>query len=103
MRRLSPEPISEEDLRYVLDAATMAPNGENRQRWSFLVVTDPELKRRIGKIYAEAGRWGIGGGLESGQLDMVEQAPLPDPLKHLHARDVFMDVRKAHEEQRKRE
>jgi hypothetical protein len=30
------------------------------------------------------------------QLDMIEEAPLPDLLKHLHGRDLLMDVRKAH-------
>lgn len=55
MRRLRPDPIPEADLRYVVDAATQAPNAENDQGWAFVVVTDPEQRRRLGAIYRELG------------------------------------------------
>ncbi len=55
MRRLRPDPVPEEELRYLVDAATQAPTGANAQPWSFIVVTDPEQRRRLGEIYRELG------------------------------------------------
>lgn len=54
MRRLKPDPVPEELIWRVLDTATKAPSGGNMQGWNFVVVTDAEKKRRIGKWYLEA-------------------------------------------------
>ena len=52
MRRLDPErPVSNADLRVILDAANRAPSGGNSQRARWLVVTDPALKSRVGEVY----------------------------------------------------
>lgn len=56
MRRLKPDPVSEEDLRYIVDAATMAPTATNAQDWAFVVVTDARQRRAIGEIYRDIGR-----------------------------------------------
>jgi len=56
MRRLAPDPVSEEDLRFLVDAATQAPSASNAQHWAFIVVTDAEQRRRLGEIYREVGR-----------------------------------------------
>jgi len=53
MRRLKPDPVPEEHIKKILWAATRAPNGGNVQPWRFLVITDPERKRALGRIYAE--------------------------------------------------
>ena len=54
IRRLKPDPIPDEDLRAVLEAAIRAPNGGNTQPWRFLVVRDPALRSKLGEIYREA-------------------------------------------------
>ena len=54
MRRLKPDPVSDEDLWKILHTATMAPNGGNRQPCNFVVVRDEEKKRRIGEWYLDA-------------------------------------------------
>jgi nitroreductase len=54
MRRLLPDDVSDEELWTVLETATMAPNGGNRQPWNFIVVRDAEAKRKIGAWYLEA-------------------------------------------------
>jgi nitroreductase len=54
MRRLKPDPVSDEDLWTILSAAIMAPNGGNVQPWNFIVVRDEEKKRKIGEWYLEA-------------------------------------------------
>jgi nitroreductase len=53
MRRLKPDPVPDEDVWKVLDAAIRAPSGGNRQPWRFVVVRDPEKKRKIGEWYLD--------------------------------------------------
>ena len=53
MRRLKPDPVSDEDLWTILDAAIKAPSGGNSQPWRFLVIRDPEIKRKIGEYYLD--------------------------------------------------
>jgi nitroreductase len=38
-------------LRRVLEAATWAPTGGNRQAWQVIVVKDPVRKQRLGELY----------------------------------------------------
>jgi nitroreductase len=55
VRRLRPDPIPDEVLRRVLEAATFAPSGGNRQAWRIIVVRDAALKREIAQRHA--ARW----------------------------------------------
>ena len=55
VRRLRPDPIPDDVLHRVLEAATWAPSGGNRQPWRIIVVKDPARKQRLGALYAE--RW----------------------------------------------
>ncbi|MGH7061636.1 MAG: nitroreductase family protein, partial [Stellaceae bacterium] len=54
LRRLKPDPVPEELITKVLDAAIRAPSAGNAQNWAFVVVRDPELRRRLGLIYRKA-------------------------------------------------
>jgi nitroreductase len=54
MRRLKPDPVPDELVWKVLDAAIRAPSGGNRQPWNFIVVRDPALKEKIAAWYLEA-------------------------------------------------
>ncbi len=47
VREFSDRAVPEEVLRDCLEAAASAPSGANRQPWHFVVVRDPEVKRRI--------------------------------------------------------
>jgi nitroreductase len=51
VRRLRPDPIPNDVLRRVLQAATWAPTGGNRQAWRVIVVKDPVRKQRLGELY----------------------------------------------------
>ena len=53
VRRLKPDPIPDDVLMRVLEAATWAPTGGNRQPWSVVVVKDRDKKNRLGQWYAE--------------------------------------------------
>lgn len=47
VRQFSPDPVDPEVLREVIRTAGTAPSGAHKQPWTFVVVTDPELKREI--------------------------------------------------------
>ena len=54
IRRLKPDPVSEEDLKTLMDAASKAPSSRNSQSARFLVVRDRDRLRRFGELYREA-------------------------------------------------
>jgi nitroreductase len=54
MRRLKPDPVPPALIRKILEAGTSAPSGGNMQRWRFLVIRDPEIKKTIGAYYKRA-------------------------------------------------
>jgi nitroreductase len=54
MRRLKPDPVSEELLLRLVDAALRAPSGSNAQNWAFVIVRDGEQKRRIQVLWQRA-------------------------------------------------
>jgi nitroreductase len=47
VRQFSTEPIPDGVLADCLLAAASAPSGAHQQPWTFVVVTDPEVKRRL--------------------------------------------------------
>jgi nitroreductase len=55
VRRLRPDPIPEAVLQRVLEAATWAPSGGNRQPWRMIVVRNAETKRALRDLYR--GPW----------------------------------------------
>lgn len=54
MRRLKPDPVPDALVRQILEAGLCAPNGGNAQRWHFLVVKDPEIKKAVQVYYKRA-------------------------------------------------
>jgi nitroreductase len=58
-RAFSTEPVTDELIARVLDAATFAPSAENRQPWEFIVVREADARRRLGDVMAQA--WAGGG------------------------------------------
>src|ERR1051325_8382799 len=52
-RYLSTEPIADEVVTALLDAAVRGPSGGNSQRWAWIVVRDPQVKRQIAEWYRE--------------------------------------------------
>ena len=53
VRAFSDEPVPLEVVRRAIHAAGQMPSGANKQPWTFALVTDPEVKRRI-RVAAEA-------------------------------------------------
>ncbi|HXY52682.1 MAG TPA: nitroreductase family protein [Terriglobales bacterium] len=54
LRRFRPDPVPEELLTRVLDAAIRAPSAGNAQNWAFIVVRDPQQRHSLGAIYRRA-------------------------------------------------
>ena len=52
VRDFSSEPLPEGLIEHIIQAAGTAPSGANKQPWTFVVVKDPDLKRKI-RIAAE--------------------------------------------------
>jgi nitroreductase len=48
IRRYKPDPVPDEVLNKVLEAARLAPSAANLQSWHFIVVKDSETKRKLG-------------------------------------------------------
>jgi nitroreductase len=53
MRRVKPDPIPEDVVKTMLDAAIRAPSGGNSQNWRFITVTEPATKAALGGLYRE--------------------------------------------------
>lgn len=49
IRKYKPDPVPQEALDYVLEAARLAPSWANTQCWKFIVVTDPRVKSELAK------------------------------------------------------
>lgn len=47
IRKYRPDPVPQEDIKYVLEAARLAPSWANSQCWHFVVVTDPQVKEAV--------------------------------------------------------
>jgi nitroreductase len=56
VREFTDEPVPDELVYSILDAARFAPNGGNRQAWRVIVLADPELRGAIRDLYVLAWR-----------------------------------------------
>lgn len=54
MRRLKTEPVPDELIWKILDAAIRAPSGGNRQPWNFIVIKDEATKKQIAEWYLDS-------------------------------------------------
>ena len=61
IRHFKTDPVPQEVILKLVEAATKAPSGGNSQRWKFIVIRDPELKRRISEYYKTAWDAAYGG------------------------------------------
>lgn len=50
IRRYKPDPVPDEMIDKILEAARWAPTGENYQPWRFIVIRDLETKDKIGRL-----------------------------------------------------
>jgi len=50
IREYTAEAVSPQDLDMILEAARQAPSGENAQPWRFIIVKDPETRKKLGAL-----------------------------------------------------
>lgn len=72
MRFLKPDPIPEDVLWEILDAAIRGPSGGNRQPWGWVVVQDAETKKQIAGWYREGWDNSYGRNREQALVDAEE-------------------------------
>lgn len=46
-RAFNSDPVPDDHVRQIIEAARLAPSACNMQPWRFAVVRDPELRRRV--------------------------------------------------------
>jgi nitroreductase len=56
LRRFKPDPVPNEIITEILEAAICAPSGGNSQDWLFVVITEPDQRKRVGAAYAKASQ-----------------------------------------------
>jgi nitroreductase len=79
MRRLKPDPVPDELLEKLIEAATWGPSGSNLQGYEFVVVTDRALMRRLSELWArsvEAYMDSVGQVTPAAQDDAIRRAVL---------------------------
>ncbi len=72
VRRLRPDPIPDDVLRRVLEAATWAPSGGNVQPWRIIVVKDEVKKATLGSRYSALWK-----AYSEGHRALLKDAPEP--------------------------
>ncbi len=51
IRKYTDEPVSEKDVRTILEAAMAAPSASNRKPWHFVVVTDRKMLDSLARVH----------------------------------------------------
>jgi iodotyrosine deiodinase len=69
VRAFAPDPIPLDVVEDCIRAAGTAPSGAHKQPWTFALVTDPDLKRRIREAAEEEERENYGGRMNDEWLD----------------------------------
>ncbi len=83
VRRLKPDPIEDDVLNRVLQAAAWAPTGGNAQPWRIVLVKDAAKKKRLGELYAE--QWDIFRQGYQANVDGLPEADQAQEQRNLNA------------------
>jgi 5,6-dimethylbenzimidazole synthase len=78
IRGFKPEPIPEDYIDKILEAARWAPSGANSQPWEFIVVKDKELRDKIVQLQKE---YPIGRVMELTKKEEHRRASIINPLE----------------------
>ena len=77
IRKLKPDPVSDDLVHKLIEAATKAPSGGNSEPWAFLVIRDPSTRQKIGEWYLDAWNKTYVAGTDNGKN-------LPDAIKRVY-------------------
>ncbi len=93
IRRYKPDPVPDEMLDKILEAARWAPTGENYQPWRFIVVRDHETRNRIGDL-ARIGSgsrmtaWYCMGHMQERFAGIADEAKRAEVLRFMYSGEV---------------
>lgn len=88
--RYKPDPVPQDAIDKVLEAAGKAPSGLNVQPWEFVVITDRDLIRRVSQIYREAWEADNGAQPKQGESSIYKHAR--HLAQHMHEVPVLILV-----------
>ncbi|RSD09463.1 nitroreductase family protein [Amycolatopsis eburnea] len=71
VRMFSADPVPERAVLDAIAVASTAPSGAHQQPWTFVLVTDPEVRRRLREAAEEEERISYGGRLGEAWLDAL--------------------------------
>ena len=74
IRKFKPDPVPDDVLRQVLEAAGQAPSGGNRQPWRFIVIRSKEGKKQMSEIALQAQQRA-----EEARRTGADRRPVPVP------------------------
>ena len=86
IRSYRSQPLSEQELRAIVDAARKTGSSKNEQRWDFITVRDPETLKQLQSV----GRYARHVPSASAVVALIVAKPAPD-----HARSVLWDLGRA--------
>ncbi len=89
VRKFSSEPVPDEAVRTVINAARRAGSSKNLQRWAFIVVRDRGTLERLSKVGAYAGH------LAGANLAIATLVPRSDGGTWAPAESVMWDLGRA--------
>jgi nitroreductase len=73
IRQFKPDPVPDEAIWKILDAAIRAPSGSNTQPWAFLVVRDADRRQVIAQAVRERMEDPVRRRAEAEQMDPVRR------------------------------
>ncbi len=86
IRDYRPQPLTEEEVRAVVDAARKTGSSKNDQAWDFITIRDPRSLERLSGVTPNAKHLPSAGAA----IAQIVDAPNPD-----HARSVLWDLGRA--------
>ncbi len=91
IRQFKPDPIPDELIIKLIEAATKAPSSANRQTWKFIVIRDADLKRQIGHYYRLSWEAAYGGRTDSSStLQTSVRTSSSNLAEHMHQAPVLI-------------
>ena len=82
IRRFKADPISDDDIDKVIEAARWAPSGFNSQPWEFVVIRKPELKDKLVQLLSEF-RLAYYARLEETREPWIKSTKMPIRSRHM--------------------
>ena len=91
IRQFKPEPVPDELIVKLIQAATKAPSSANRQAWKFIIIRDADLKRRVSHYYRQAWEAAYGGPADTSQrLQARVRTSSSNLAEHMHQAPVLI-------------